>query len=302
MTDAQPLACVVEDEPAIQLALRRALELQRYRVLTFESAEAFEAAKPARPHVLVVDKNLPGLSGLDLVERRSREGDDFEAILITGYADLDSAIKAVRLGFYSYLRKPFNFEQVIRDVAGAAERLQRHAAASPPLSEPAGETGGVQEIPLLQLTREVVQQLSPQARRGKRPLWLEAERNPTVRTDRRGLHQLIRSVLSLALELGKAGQPIVVDIEQARATATLHALVQQTRTAASARAEQVQIYANLAAALGGELRLSPYLDDDGLDLAVVLPLASVESDSDAEYEQISELIELELENNLLKVK
>jgi FixJ family two-component response regulator len=122
-------AFIVEDEPIIKLTVAKLLEKERFRVGAYASAEAFlDESNRAPPHLLVTDKNLPGISGLQLVERLRSEGRTFEAIVITGYADLDSAIEAVRLGLYSYIRKPFGLDVLITDIRGAAARLRERLA------------------------------------------------------------------------------------------------------------------------------------------------------------------------------
>jgi len=114
---------IIDDEAPIRKVLQM-LFRERYEVQAFESSEAFrDQFALGRPYVLVVDKNLPGISGLELIRVLREEGHDFEAVLITAYADMDSAIRAVELGIYSYLRKPFETEALISTVAGAHERL-----------------------------------------------------------------------------------------------------------------------------------------------------------------------------------
>jgi FixJ family two-component response regulator len=131
------LACIVDDEPPVQSALSALLTHRDFEVHAFPTAEDFSAAALSDPYLLIVDKNLPGMSGIDLVSQERERGKDFEAILITGYADIDSAISAIRLGLYSYLRKPFDLQDFLTDVQGAAERLRRRIEHS----EPRPQTG-----------------------------------------------------------------------------------------------------------------------------------------------------------------
>jgi len=71
--------------------------------------------------VLMVDKNLPGMSGLELLGQTRKLHPGVEVIVITGYASLDSAVVALRNGAYDYLVKPFS------DLREVAEKV-RHAA------------------------------------------------------------------------------------------------------------------------------------------------------------------------------
>jgi DNA-binding NtrC family response regulator len=120
---------VIDDEEQICRLVSMALNADGYEVVTHGSAEHYEASIEGepQPHVLVVDKNLPGINGLELVARLRQEGVRFEAIMITGYADEASEAEANRLGFFLYLRKPFILAELRKAVAGAAAQLAAEA-------------------------------------------------------------------------------------------------------------------------------------------------------------------------------
>jgi len=97
-------AIVIEDDALMAEVLTTLLEGLNYSVSTYLTAEAFLEASPPeleQLHVMLVDKNLPGMSGIEVVRQHRDRGYRFEAILITGYANVESAIDAVRLGFHS---------------------------------------------------------------------------------------------------------------------------------------------------------------------------------------------------------
>jgi DNA-binding response OmpR family regulator len=62
--------------------------------------------------IIISDLMLPGLTGLELLDRLHRKGITTSFVLITGYASLDSAIEAVNRGAFSYIKKPFNIEEI----------------------------------------------------------------------------------------------------------------------------------------------------------------------------------------------
>ncbi len=139
--DQRPLVIVIDDEPPVCRTVARALK-ERYRVRSYETAEDFEP--PDEPHVLIVDKNLPGISGLDLVERQQQRAEvPFETIMITGYADMESALRAMQIGVFKYLRKPFDVDDLLASVGGAAERL---ADDDPPRADQAPLLARVREL------------------------------------------------------------------------------------------------------------------------------------------------------------
>ncbi len=121
----KPTIVIVEDETIVCKLLERAFS-KEYQLFLYESAEDFLAQFDASmPHVLLTDKNLPGITGIEMVEKHRQVTGDFEAVLITGYADIDSVILSMDLGIYSYMRKPFELQELKHTVACAQERLTK---------------------------------------------------------------------------------------------------------------------------------------------------------------------------------
>ncbi len=115
---------VVEDDGAIRAMVQRSLASRGYSVTVAGAAEeALTRIAHLQSVVLVVDKNLPGLSGVELVERLRTVRDDFEAVMMTADADVESLVRCLGVGVYQYLRKPFELDDLQAAVAGAANRL-----------------------------------------------------------------------------------------------------------------------------------------------------------------------------------
>ena len=132
LTNGGPAAILlVDDEEMVRNLLSRALRSDNHIVVTAGSKkEAFEQLSQTRFNLLIVDKNLPDGSGLSIVEGARNMGLDAEAIVITGYSDTDSAIQAVALGVFRYVRKPFDLDALRVDISRALEtgRLRRALA------------------------------------------------------------------------------------------------------------------------------------------------------------------------------
>jgi len=102
-----PSLLVVDDEPAILVAFRRAYRNTGLNVITSESAsEALALFEQQRPDVAVLDVQLPDLSGLELLRRIRAVDARTPVIFITGKTTTDTAIEAMKLGAYDYLFKP----------------------------------------------------------------------------------------------------------------------------------------------------------------------------------------------------
>jgi len=115
---------VVDDENTIRLLLKNELTKAGYRVQLAKNAEeAVEILKKERFDVALIDKNLPTEDGIALLRRCKSLDPNMELILMTGYATLESALEAIKLGIFDYITKPFDhLPTVIHRVTRAAER------------------------------------------------------------------------------------------------------------------------------------------------------------------------------------
>jgi signal transduction histidine kinase len=123
-----PKALVVDDEEGVRLFLEHVLVDLGCEVLTVETAaEASERIRDAEPLDLVLlDKNLPDRSGLDVLAEAKGHDPDLEIVMITGYASLEAAVNALRFGAGDFLTKPFDELQVLRGkLQSAIERARR---------------------------------------------------------------------------------------------------------------------------------------------------------------------------------
>ncbi|MFN7133533.1 MAG: response regulator, partial [Myxococcales bacterium] len=130
---------IVDDELSVRTALELAMP-EDFEVTTAESGEhALELVRRSPFDLALVDKNLPGISGLELLRRMKLELPDPPwAVLITGFASVQSAVDGIELGIRAYIEKPFkDVFDVVREVERLAElRSSSHApAAEPPVSE-----------------------------------------------------------------------------------------------------------------------------------------------------------------------
>ncbi|MCE7613695.1 sigma-54 dependent transcriptional regulator [Vibrio fluvialis] len=108
---------VVDDEPGMQAILKKALGKWFSKVDCSGSIEAAEALRIEHHYDLIIlDINLPGRSGIEWEEAFSDEDRRADVIFMTGYADLETAISALKLGASDFILKPFNLEQMLQAV------------------------------------------------------------------------------------------------------------------------------------------------------------------------------------------
>lgn len=117
---------VVDDEPdVLDLVVEyfRTRGVRTSSVGDGRSAIAALERDPARFGLVVTDLQLPGADGLAVLEAARRANPSCYVVIITGYASLESAIRAVRLGAYDYLTKPFSLGQLDVILARLQDRL-----------------------------------------------------------------------------------------------------------------------------------------------------------------------------------
>lgn len=134
---SQPTIFVVDDERAVREALRELLQEEGWSVEVYASGEAFlEAYRPGREGCLVIDARMPRMSGLDLLEHLKAEGGGPPAIMITGHADIQLAVRAMKAGAMAFLEKPVQYDELIANIERALA-LTRNSAALSSLREAA---------------------------------------------------------------------------------------------------------------------------------------------------------------------
>ncbi len=116
---------IVDDEPHIVEMLRLRLEANDFQVeAAYSGQEALKVMEANQDiDTTMTDIMMPGMNGIELLRNIKGHYPDMEVVVITGFASLDTAIEAVRLGAYDYIKKPFeDIAALIRTVEGAIER------------------------------------------------------------------------------------------------------------------------------------------------------------------------------------
>ena len=117
MSDTGALVYVVDDESSAREGVARLIRSAGLFTKTFASAEEFLAApRPKVPSCLVLDLNLPGISGLDLQHELGKSDSQLPIIFITGHGDIPLAVRAVRGGAANFLTKPFDEEDLLNTI------------------------------------------------------------------------------------------------------------------------------------------------------------------------------------------
>jgi two-component system, LuxR family, response regulator FixJ len=133
MTDRSAIVSVVDDDEAMRDSLLLLLHSEGIAAKAFASADQFlRDSDPNRPGCLLVDVRMPGMTGLELLDRLQKAGSPLPVIIITGHGDVPMAVTALKAGALDFFEKPFDENLLlasIRDALDIGETRRRHRAA-----------------------------------------------------------------------------------------------------------------------------------------------------------------------------
>ncbi len=111
--DNQIRILVVDDEPNICHLIEGLLKPEGYQVdISFSGTEALQMLKKYNYQMLLTDLKMPGIDGLELIQKARELNPEIRTIMVTGYATVDTAVQSLRHGVDDYIKKPFNIIDV----------------------------------------------------------------------------------------------------------------------------------------------------------------------------------------------
>jgi DNA-binding NtrC family response regulator len=121
---------LVDDEHEFITTLAERLELRGINArVVFDGESALLAVADDEPHVMILDVLMPGIKGLEVLERVKRTNPNVQVLLLTGHGSTRDGIEGMRLGAFDYMMKPLNIDTLIEkmesaiDYAGKAAKL-----------------------------------------------------------------------------------------------------------------------------------------------------------------------------------
>ncbi len=142
---------VVDDDRSIRWVLEKALKQAEMDVRTFEdAASVLDALEQEQPDAMICDIRMPGMDGLELLNRIHQKHSDLPVIIITAHTDLDAAVSAYESGAFEYLPKPFDVDDAVELTRRAVKHTRdMHAAEEVSVLEDTeiiGEAASMQEV------------------------------------------------------------------------------------------------------------------------------------------------------------
>lgn len=114
---------IIDDEENIRKMLKQSLEKDGYNIeLALNGEEGFEKVKDSNYDLILLDLNLPGMDGIEVLEKLREDDISTPVLIVTGYGSVDSAVKVMKLGAIDYLQKPFNPKDIKEQVQQILQR------------------------------------------------------------------------------------------------------------------------------------------------------------------------------------
>ena len=123
IADTTTTLLIVEDEASNLVSLDKIFQKEGFRTLLAEDGRsALDLCRKHVVHVVLTDLMLPGMSGIDLIKALATVAPDAEAVVMTAYGTVETAVEAMREGAYDFVEKPLKRMQIVKSVRKAAER------------------------------------------------------------------------------------------------------------------------------------------------------------------------------------
>ena len=119
---------VVDDEPGVRSSISGVLRDEGFDVDTAETGEeCLEKANSAAYDVIVLDIWMPGLDGLTTLQRLRERAIDAQVVIISGHGNIESAVRAIKMGAYDFIEKPLSLEKTVLVVRHALRQRDLEA-------------------------------------------------------------------------------------------------------------------------------------------------------------------------------
>lgn len=114
---------IIDDEQIIRQQMQKLLALDDYETFTAEDGlKGLEAFDREQPEIALVDVKMPGIDGIEVLKRIKERSTATEVIIMTGHGGIETAIEALKLGAFSYLQKPVEYDELEIEIERALEK------------------------------------------------------------------------------------------------------------------------------------------------------------------------------------
>jgi len=116
---------IVDNEEILRLAVKKNLSQIGYQVYVASNGqEGFKIFQEKKPQMVILDLKMPVMGGLEALQKIKKISQETEVVIITAFADMETSIRAIKLGAFDYIQKPVDFEQLEIVISRGFERIE----------------------------------------------------------------------------------------------------------------------------------------------------------------------------------
>ncbi len=117
---------LVDDEERLLCTTKKLFEKLGFEVLTCSSGkEALELLEQTDVHVVFLDIKMPGMDGIETLQRIKKKFPFVEVVILTGHASMEAAVEGLKLGAFDFLIKPVSMKELLENVEEASAKINR---------------------------------------------------------------------------------------------------------------------------------------------------------------------------------
>ena len=167
MEPSRPVLLVVDDEPGILAVVERVARAGGFEVVARSRGQSEHELGAINADAALIDLRIPGTSGIEILRAIRAHDPACQVILMTGFASIDSAVEAVKLGALDYLSKPLDLDrlgELLRTVQHGIDRRRCLMAADGALAQQFEFSGMIGRSPAMQGLFDLIRRLAPHTR------------------------------------------------------------------------------------------------------------------------------------------
>ncbi len=157
-----PKILVIDDEAAIRSTLKEILEYENYEVAVAENGQkGLDLISRIQPDVILCDVKMPGIDGMEVLERAQATAPDVPVIMITGHGNIEMAVEATKKGAFDFVTKPPDLNRLLITIRNAAEKTDLVAETKVLKRKVAKTFDIVGETPAIHKIKETIEKVAP---------------------------------------------------------------------------------------------------------------------------------------------
>ncbi|MBR0028976.1 MAG: sigma-54-dependent Fis family transcriptional regulator [Bacteroidales bacterium] len=153
---------IIDDERSIRNSMKEILSDEGYFVEAAENgSDGFEMAAKGHYDVVFCDIKMPGMDGMEVLEKLTGEGIEAAVVMISGHGDIDTAVECIKKGAFDFIQKPLDLNRILITVKNATDKTKLVSQTKLLKKKAYGTERMVGESPAIEHIRQIIEKVAP---------------------------------------------------------------------------------------------------------------------------------------------